>query len=204
MNKTVAETIENLRRNGFAAEYFASSGEAYDYLLKAVKPEQSVGFGGSWTLKELGIFDGLKERGNKAYWHWFPEEGESVKDVLKKDMTTDVYMSGANAITMDGRIVNIDGTGNRLSSLLFGHDQLFIVAGINKICRNYEEGMIRIKNEACPKNAKRLGLNTPCAVLGKCTSCDSPDRMCNATLILERQPGGIPTTVILIGEKLGF
>ena len=203
MNKIVTETMENLKRNGFAAEYFTTSREAYDYLMDAVKSSQSVGFGGSWTLKELGLFDGLKERGNEAYWHWFPGE-DSVMDVLKKDMVTDIYMSGANAITLDGRIVNIDGTGNRLSSLLFGHQHLYIVAGINKICKNYEEAIIRIKNEACPKNAKRLGLNTPCAVLGKCTSCDSPDRMCNATLILERQPGGIPTTIVLVGERLGF
>ena len=204
MNEIAKRTIDNLRRNGFQAEYFETAQEAKSYLLKSASPSQSVAFGGSWTLKEMGMLDALKEQGNQVFWHWLPEDGEDAASTLRKGMTTEIYMCGINGLTEDGRIINIDGTGNRLSSMLFGHEKLYLVAGINKIAKNYDEAMIRIKNEACPKNAQRLGLKTPCAVLGKCTSCSSPDRMCNATLILERQPGGIPTTIVLIGEKLGY
>ncbi len=204
MTKKVETVLQQLKQNGFEAVYFEKADQAKAYLLKEAASEQSVGFGGSWTLKEMGLFEALKEQGNKAYWHWQPEEGETPASTLLKDMNTDLYMCGINALTLDGRIINIDGTGNRLSSMLFGHKHLYLVAGINKIAGNLQEGMIRIKNEACPKNARRLGLETPCAITGKCENCSSPQRMCNATLILDRQPGGIPTTVVLIGEALGF
>lgn len=204
MSPSVRRTIEALKENRFNVVYFETSAEAKEYLLDEVGKDQSVAFGGSVTLQDIGIYEALKERGNETLWHWYPEEGEDRKSIMLKDMLTDVYMSGVNGITEDGRIINVDGTGNRLASMLFGHDRLFLVAGVNKISRNYEESMIRIHNVAAPMNTQRLGINTPCAKLGKCMSCSSPSRICNATLILEKQHGGIPTTVVLINEKLGY
>ena len=203
MNEQTKRTIESLKNNRFEAVYFETAAEAKAYLLEQIG-EQSVGFGGSVTLDTMGIFPALKERGNEAYWHWYPEEGVSREETLYKDMFTDVYLSGINGLTEDGTIINIDGTGNRLASLLFGHKHLYLVAGVNKISRNREESMIRIKNEACPLNTQRLNIPTPCRETGKCMNCNSPRRICNATLIMEKQHGGIPTTVVLIGEKLGF
>ena len=204
MREQVKRTIEALKANGFETVYFETSAEAKEYLLKEVSVTQSVGFGGSDTLYEIGIYHALKERGNETAWHRYPEEGEDRMSTMKKAMITDIYMSGINGLTEDGRIINIDGTGNRLSSMLFGHDRLFLVAGVNKISKNYEESMFRIKNVACPLNTQRLGRNTPCEKLGKCMSCSSPGRICNATLILEKQHGGVPTTVVLINETLGY
>lgn len=204
MIEKVKRTIDALKANGFEAVYVETAADARDYLLKEVSDDQSVGFGGSITLQDVGIYEALKERGSEVHWHWFPEEGEDRKSVMKKAMITDVYMSGINGLTEDGRIINIDGTGNRLASILFGHDRLFLVAGVNKISQNYEESMIRIKNVACPLNTQRLSIPTPCEKLGKCMACSSPNRICNATLILEKQHGGVPTTVVLINESLGF
>ena len=204
MTEKVKTTIKNLEENGYQAEYFQTAKEAKEYLLKEIPMGQSVGFGGSMTLQEVGIYDSLKERGSQVFWHWHPEEGGDRISTMKKAMITDVYLSGINAVTEDGKMVNIDGTGNRLSGLLFGHDHLYMVAGVNKITKNYEDAMIRVKNVATPKNAARFQLNTPCATLGKCMACTSPDRICNVTLVMEKQHGGIPTTVILIGEKLGY
>lgn len=203
MNKKAERAIEALRENRFEAVYFETAAEAKDYLL-AETGDRSVGFGGSVTLDDMGIYQALKERGNEVYWHWYPEEGCDRLGMMKKAMTTDVYMSGVNGLTEDGRIINIDGTGNRLSSLLFGHDRLFLVCGVNKISRNLEESMIRIKNIACPLNTQRLDIPTPCNKAGKCMACNAERKICNATLVMEAQHGGIPTTVVIIGENLGF
>jgi len=115
-----------------------------------------------------------------------------------------MLISGTNAITEGGSLINIDGTGNRLSGMLYGHKKTIIIAGVNKIAGNYEEAMLRIKNVACPANARRLNRNTPCAQLGKCMNCSSPERICKATLIIDRQPSGVPITIYLINEELGF
>ena len=203
MNKQTERTLESLKNNRFGAVYFETAAEAKDYLVEQIG-DRSASFGGSVTLNSMGVYDALKEKGNEVYWHWYPENGEDRKEIMKKAMTTDVYLSGINGLTEDGTIINIDGTGNRLSGMLFGHDQLFLVAGINKISRNFEESMIRIKNVACPLNTQRLGIPTPCQTTDKCMNCDSPRRICNATLIMEKQHGGIPTTVVLIGENMGF
>lgn len=196
-------TVDSLRENGFEVVTFETSEEAKEYILSEIEKDQSVGFGGSVTIRDMGIYDALKERGNEVLWHWYPDD-EDKNAVLRKAVTTDVYMSGINGITQDGRIVNVDGVGNRLAGILFGHDRLFLVAGTNKISRNMDECMTRIHNVSCALNARRLGRKTPCAATGKCTSCSSPDRMCNATLVLERQHMGIPTTVVLINRKLGY
>lgn len=200
----VKRTVEALRQNRFKAEYFETKEEAAEYILNEIALELSVGFGGSVTLQELGLYESLKARGNDVVWHWFPDEGEDRKAVMKRAMLTDVYLSGINGITEDGRIINVDGTGNRLAGILFGHDRLFLVAGINKISKNYEDCMMRIHNVASPLNTQRLEIPTPCQKTGKCASCSSPRRICNATLILEKQHGGVPTTVVLINEKMGF
>jgi len=202
MNEKVQNTIRNLILNGFSVRYFENGGDAGDTLLGSIDVSESVGIGGSVTLTDLGIYNRLKQRGNQVHWHGAP--GTDKKKALAAAATADVYLSGTNAVTEDGRLINIDGTGNRLSSLLFGHDRIYIIVGVNKISRNYEEAMIRIKNVVCPQNTERLGLDTPCRHLGKCTNCDSPQRICNATLILDRQPAAVKINIFLINENLGY
>ena len=203
-HRSVDKTIENLKRNGFKVSYCADKEEALAKILDSVPTTASVGFGGSVTVEEVGIYDALKKRGNPVFWHWHMGENESRKDILRAAANADIYFSGINAITEAGSLVNIDGTGNRLSGMLFGHDKVFLVSGVNKIARSYEEAIIRIKNQACPANARRLGRKTPCAETGKCLNCVSGDRICMATLIIDRQPGGVPIEIFLIDEKLGF
>lgn len=204
MRDEVERTIENLKRNGFSVNYHATKEEAMAALLAAIAPEESVGYGGSVTLQELGVFEALKARGQTQSWHWMPGEGDDRRALLARSAASDVFLTGTNAITEDGTFVNIDGTGNRLSGMLFGHKRVLMVAGTNKIVRNYEEAMIRIKNVASPLNARRLDRKTPCAVTGKCWNCNVPDRICRATLIIDRQMGGAPITLHLIGEPLGY
>ena len=116
----------------------------------------------------------------------------------------DVYLCSANAVTEDGRIVNIDGTGNRLAALCWGPGRVVLVVGKNKVTGSLEDALERIKTKACPPNARRLGFQTPCAKLGYCTDCDSPQRICSATLILDRAPYSHPVEVVLVNQELGY
>ena len=122
-------------------------------------------------------------------------------------MLADLYVASNNAVTEDGRMINIDGTGNRLSSMLFGHKRLYLMTGVNKIVANYEDGLIRIKNVACPPNAQRLGKKTPCALAEemKCYDCTSPDRICCSQVTLLHRPRSVKEAeVIIVREELGY
>jgi len=202
MKDQIRATINNLEKNRFTVRYFEDVARAVDALLLEIAADESVGFGGSMTAKESGIYDRLKEQGNTLFWHWMSTDKRD--ETLLAAASAKVYITGTNAITMDGRLVNIDGTGNRLSSLLYGHERVYILAGVNKIAGNLDEAMIRIKNVAAHKNAERLKLDTPCRHVGKCMNCDSPQRMCSATLIMDRQPKGFKTIIYLINQSLGY
>ncbi len=199
------ETVGNLIKHGFEALQVSDRSAACSEILKRIPASKTVGLGGSVTLRELGLIDELKERGNLLYDHW--KTGLSSEDSLrtrKAQLSCDVFITGANAVTLSGEIVNIDGFGNRISSMMFGPGEVMIVAGYNKIVRDVPEAIQRLKTFAAPMNAKRFGADTPCARLGKCMDCDSPQRICRGTLILERRPFATPTLIVLVGEELGY
>lgn len=204
MNYKVNNAIESLKRNGFTVLYFETSKEAKESLLSDIKLDETVGMGGSMTLIDMGIYDELQARGTPIYYHGKVKNPDELQETYDRAARAEVYLSSSNAITEDGLLVNIDGRGNRLASMLFGHKRLYIVAGVNKIARNYEEAIIRIKNIACPKNTERLDYDTPCRHLGKCDNCTSPQRVCKATLVMERQMTGSNTIIYIINEKLGY
>ena len=120
-------------------------------------------------------------------------------------MDTDIYLTSANGVAETGEIINIDGTGNRVSSTLYGHKKVYFVIGINKIAPDYEKALWRARNIASPKNAQRIGVDTPCAVKGdKCYDCKSPQRICNALVVLWRKPKAFQAEVVIVGEELGY
>lgn len=191
----------SLKANGFNVEIFNSAEEAKKALLEEIDVNESVAFGGSITLDGLGLYEELKKRGNEVYWHWKVEDKATER---MKAITTDVYLTSTNALTLDGKLVNMDGAGNRVASMIFGHKRVYVIVGKNKICKDYEEASKRIKNVAAPKNAKRLNTNTPCRFTGSCNDCSSPDRLCNVEVILHRNPAGSNVNIFLIDEELGF
>lgn len=119
-------------------------------------------------------------------------------------MASDLFLSSANAVTLNGELVNIDGIGNRVNSTTFGPGKVILVAGYNKIVEDVQEGIKRIKNVAAPLNARRLNIDVPCAKVGKCVDCNSPNRICRVLVILERKPSLTDIFVILVGEELGY
>jgi hypothetical protein len=127
-----------------------------------------------------------------------------MSEMRKKAAGSDYYLLSANAITCDGEIVNTDGSGNRVASMMFGPKNVIFIIGKNKIVADYTAAVDRIRNVASPLNAKRLNYNTPCAVLGYCTDCAHPQRMCSVTGIIHRPPSSVKMRVILVNEDLGF
>ena len=204
MENRIKNTIDNLKRNGFSVEYFEKSADAVASLISDIDVNESVGIGGSVTIEGLGIYEKLVEKKCQVHWNWKVGANENKNDITVQASKAKVYLSSTNAITEDGRLVNIDGNGNRLSSMLYGHDRLYIICGVNKIAGSLDEAMIRVKNIASPMNALRLNLDTPCRHLGKCMNCDSPQRICRATLILDRQPRAVKVIIYLINESLGY
>lgn len=200
MEKQFVELSEQLAKNGFKVKTFKNLAEAKKELLNQIKEEDSIGIGGSITIDELDIYDDLKNRGNEVYWHW----RQDVEDAAKKAINTDVYLTSTNALTMDGKLINMDGNGNRVASMIYGHRDVYVVTGKNKICKNYEEAIERIRNIVAPMNAKRLKLDTPCAHTGVCSDCDSKQRICRAEVVLHKNPNTTNIIIYLIDENLGY
>ena len=194
----VEKAIRNLELRGFGVKHFASAQEAADYLTGAIK-NCSVGIGGSQTIDALGIYDTLKES-CEVYWHW------KTPGVQAQAASTDVYLSSANAITADGQILNIDGRGNRLAAMVYGIGKtVYIVAGTNKICPDFESAVFRARNTAAVQNCKRFPAKTPCKIDDKCHDCRSPERVCNAMLVLWGPMMDMgKVEIVLIDEELGM
>lgn len=194
---------ENLESRGFKVSYFDKKEDGAQYICDQVTG-QKVGFGGSVTLDQIGMYEKLSEN-NEVLWHWRIPEGQTGADVLKAARSADVYLSSVNGIAETGEIVNIDNTGNRVAATLYGHKKVYLVAGVNKITPDLDSAIYRSRNIAAPPNARRLGKKTPCAVKAdKCYDCKSPDRICRGLVVLWEAPVGCEYEVVLIGEELGY
>lgn len=192
----------NLEKNGFAVSVFATKEEAAAYLNREID-NTTVGMGGSMTITQLDLKESLSAH-NVVYSHGYtlcdPEQ------VQRLAASAEVYILSANAIAENtGEILNIDGTGNRVSSSLFGHRKVYFVAGKNKVSPDFDSAMFRIRNVVAPKNAQRLKRNTPCAAKAdKCYNCSSPDRICKALVVFYQKVRSMDMEVVLIDEEVGY
>lgn len=203
---TVAQTtVQALKKNGFEAFYVETGEEAAAIVAGHLKKGATVGFGGSMTVKALGIQRLAEEAGCELLDHNVPGlSAEAKTAILRRQLTSDVFISGSNAITAEGEIVNVDGTGNRVAALCFGPLKTIVIVGANKIVRDLDEAFARIETYAAPMNNKRLDKPNPCVKTGVCMDCDGDTRLCRAYSILRKRPGGTNFTVIIIGESLGY
>jgi len=197
-----------LEKNGFRVILAENRQEALEKVLALIPPDARVGVGGSLTIREVGIIEALTQRGNEVVHHWV--SGISAQEryaLMREELNTDVFLCSSNAITEDGKLVNVDDCGNRVAAMIFGPRKVIVVAGENKIVRNVEEAVQRIRGVAAPLNARRLGVEVPCAKTGACVDCKAPKRVCRVTTIIERdlhQPDPPHITVVLVAERLGF
>ena len=197
-------TVEkNLNDRGFQVTIFENQEEAVKYLETQING-QTVGFGGSVTLEQMGLYEALQSH-NQVFWHWRIPEGKTGQEVKQAAAAAKVYISSVNALAKTGEIINIDGNCNRVSSIFYGHEKVYLILGENKIEEDYERALYRARNTAAPRNAKRLRINTPCAQKGeKCYDCKSPDRICRGLSVLWEKPTSGEFEVILVCQDLGF
>ena len=203
--KLAEECIKTLKNHGFDVHFVPTVNDARDLILGMVSGYETFGFGGSETIRSMGIPEELKTRGKKVYDHW--KEGLSAKedlDIRLKQGRCDCFLVSANAVSVSGEIVNVDGIGNRVCAMTFGPKKVVIAAGMNKVTPDLESAIKRVKEVAAPMRAKSLGLKTPCAETGICSDCNSPQRICRITTILHRKPMLTDISVVLVNEALGF
>ncbi|WP_160671875.1 lactate utilization protein [Clostridium sp. C8-1-8] len=203
-SKTINRLRDNFSSRNIQTEFFKSLAEVKDYILNSIPPNCAVGIGHSVTLQAMDITNALVSRGNIVFDKELASTKEECNDIKRKALLTDFYISGSNAISEDGRIVNVDHSGNRVAALTFGPEKVFIVVGTNKIAANLDEAIKRVKNIACPLNAKRAGFNPPCVTLNKCVDCLSKERVCNTLSIIEGQSNPSRIKLLIIDDNFGF
>lgn len=195
--------IKILKDKGYKVSCFEKKTEAGEYLDKQINGK-TVGFGGSVTVEELGLYDKLSLH-NEVYSHAHVPENMTPAEVRTKANSAQIYISSVNGLAETGELINIDGACNRVSSICYGHEKVIFVVGKNKLAPTYDEALYRARNIAAPKNARRLGKNTPCAVKAdKCYDCDSPDRICRVLSVWWSKPSLGEYEIVLINEELGY
>ena len=204
-NERLAERmIKNLKRRNMEAFYCKTSEEAIQKVLELIPDGSSITWGGSMTIRDMGIPDALRKKGTYEVLDRDLVEGNEEKvQMYVRAFTTDVYLSSANAISEDGVIVNIDGNGNRVAAITWGPKKVIFIIGLNKVAQTVEAALARARSTASPTNAARFDIKTPCQADGVCHNCNSPESICNYVHFLRNSPRG-KHTVILVDENLGY
>lgn len=200
--KTMIKQLEKRRMEGY---YCPTREDAVKTAMALTAEHTTVSFGGSMTLAETGILDALRKRSDiRLIDRNLAHTPEEIKQAYRDSFCADTYFMSTNAITLDGQLVNVDGNGNRVAALIYGPDQVIVVAGMNKVVTSTDDAIRRVHNIASPPNCIRLHKNTPCAVTGMCAECLGDDCICSQTVITRRSGTVGRIKVLLVGEELGY
>jgi hypothetical protein len=198
-------TIKALKKNNFEAKYLPKASEVKEELWKMIPEGAIVGVGGSLTLNQVDLAKEMEKRPVKFLNPFAKglsmEEGDRIR---RQIFTADIFITSSNAITEDGKLYNIDATGNRVAAMIYGPKKVVLLCGVNKIVKDIQEAHTRAQEWAAPLNVKRLGYKPPCGVTGQCSDCSSPERICNAYVVLAKKPRRTDYLIFLIGEELGL
>lgn len=196
--------VKNLKSRHFEAYYCPDSASALAKALELIPEGASVGWGGALSAQQIGLIDAVKSGNYVAIDRDAATTPEERTQALKRCLTADVFLCGANALSLDGQMVNIDGTGNRVAAIAYGPDMILVIAGMNKVCDTLEDAVTRARTIAAPMNKQRFPFKTPCEVTGACADCKSEESICNQILITRNcRPAG-RIKFVLVGEELGF
>ena len=201
----LAQTIiKNLQHRHIKGFYCPTAAEAIRKVSELIPDGSSVTWGGSMTIRDMGLTRSLHERGNLVvYDRDGLEDRAEIEAIYRKAFSCDYYLTSANAISEDGVIVNIDGNGNRVAAITWGPRNVIFVIGLNKVAQTTEAALSRARGTASPVNAARFDIKTPCQTDGVCHNCNSPESICNYVHFLRNSPKG-RHTVVLVGETLGY
>lgn len=205
LQKHVDKTLNALKNNNMEAYYVSTKEEASDLTAKLLNDGDTVAVGGSVTLSETGILDLL--RSGKYNFLDRYEKGLSrceIDKIFHESFCADAYLTSSNAITEEGELYNVDGNGNRVAAMIYGPKNVIVVAGTNKIVKDRDAAIERVKSIAAPANAERLSCKTPCAITGECMNCKGDARICCSYVFLGQQRVKNRIKVILVGEDLGY
>ncbi len=200
------KAVASLEGNGFTALFCATPEAATEYIIAGATDAVTVGFGGSMSIVSLGVEQILREQGKEILNHSSAAFSRDERlEVMRRQLTCDLFLSGSNALTLSGELVNIDATGNRVAAMLFGPRKVIVVVGRNKLVDGTpHDAIVRVKAWATPPNSKRLNFKTPCAATGFCSDCNAPDRLCRATTIIDRKPRFTDLHVLVVNADMGF
>ena len=196
--------VKNLQSRHFEAYYCASKEEALAKALELIPEGASVGWGGAQTCEQIGLMQALHAGNYRPMDRSLAKTPEERERLVREMFSADVFLTGANGLSLDGQMVNIDGTGNRVAAIVYGPETILVVAGMNKVEDTLDAAMNRARTIAAPMNCQRFDLNNPCSVTGTCADCKSVTSICNQILITRHcRPAG-RIKFILVGEDLGM
>lgn len=196
--------IKNLRRRNFEAFYCPTAAEAVNKISSLIPDGSSVTWGGSMTIRDMGLTKALHERDLRVLDRDMAADRDEAQRIYREAFSCDYYLSSANAISEDGVIVNIDGNGNRVAAITFGPKKVILVIGLNKVTQDVQSALARARSTASPINAARFDIKTPCRADGVCHNCNSPESICNYIHFLRNSHPAGRHIVVLIGEELGY
>ena len=196
--------IKNLKRRNFEAFYCPTAAEAVERVSAMIPDGSSVSWGGSMTIRDMGLTAALHKRDLTLLDRDLAETREEAQRIYREAFSADYYLSSVNAISEDGVIVNIDGNGNRVAAITFGPKHVILVAGLNKVTQDVQSALARARSTASPINAARFDIKTPCRTDGTCHNCNSPESICNYIHFMRNSHPAGRHTVVLVGEDLGY
>lgn len=205
LEKRVERTITSLNNNNMDGYYVKDEKELFAKIKELTNERDTVSVGGSMTLFETGLIDFLRTE-NYNFIDRYAEglSKEDIKEIFRKSFSADVFFASSNAITEEGELYNVDGVGNRVAAMIYGPDKVIIVAGVNKIVKDLDDAITRNREISAPANAKRLNRKTPCAKVGYCMDCTSPERICSAYTLIKKQIQRGRIHVIFVDKELGY
>ena len=196
--------IKNLKRRNFEAFYCPTAAEAVERISAMIPDGSSVSWGGSMTIRDMGLTAALHKRDLTLLDRDLAETREEAQRIYREAFSADYYLSSVNAISEDGVIVNIDGNGNRVAAITFGPKHVILIAGLNKVTQDVQSALARARSTASPINAARFDIKTPCRTDGTCHNCNSPESICNYIHFMRNSHPAGRHTVVLVGEDLGY
>lgn len=205
VDERIKRTMENLEKNNISAYKVENEEEALKKLGELIPEGSIIGLGGSMTLSEVGAIDYIR-KGNYEVLDRYKEglTPAEMKEIFRKGFFADAFLTSSNAVTENGELYNVDGTGNRVASMLYGPDRVIVIVGINKLVKDIEEAVLRVEETAAPANNKRLNKTNPCTKTGHCMDCSSDGRICNMYTLIKRQGVKGRIHVIIVNKELGY
>lgn len=196
--------LKNLHSHHFEAYYCPDSASALEKALELIPKGASIGWGGATSAEEMGLLNALRSGEYRAIDRDTAKTAQERQEMMRQCLMTDFFITGANALSLDGQMVNVDGVGNRVAAIVYGPQNVLVIAGMNKVMDTLEAAVTRTRTVAAPINMQRFGLETPCNATGVCADFKSSSCICNQLLITRNSKPAGRIKVILVGEELGF